>query len=76
MTLLLDTSLWIDFTRTRSPLPLKHLIAPFVLEDCPCRSQFFAVQCRYDDDVEIKPPDWPSVSKMTGELLAIEFMGH
>jgi len=31
VTLLLDTSLWIDFTRTRSPLPLKHLIAPFVL---------------------------------------------
>jgi len=37
---------------------------------------FFAVQCRYDDDVEIQPPDWPSFSKMTGELLAIEFMGH
>ena len=31
---------------------------------------FFAVQCRYDDDVVIKPPDWPSVIKMTGELLA------
>ena len=32
MTLLLDTSLWIDFTRARSPLPLKQLIAPFVLD--------------------------------------------
>ena len=35
MTLLLDTSLWIDFTRARSPLPLKQFIAPFVLDpDC------------------------------------------
>lgn len=30
MTLLLDTSLWIDFTHTRSPAPLKQFIAPFV----------------------------------------------
>ena len=35
MTLLLDTSLWIDFTRARSPLPLTQFIAPFVLDpDC------------------------------------------
>ena len=32
MTLLLDTSLWIDFTRSRSPAPLKQFIAPFVLD--------------------------------------------
>jgi predicted nucleic acid-binding protein len=32
MTLLLDTSLWIDFTRTRSPASLKQFIAPFVLD--------------------------------------------
>ena len=32
MTLLLDTSLWVDFTRTRSPAPLKQFIAPFVLD--------------------------------------------
>lgn len=32
MTLLLDTSLWIDFTRARSPAPLKQLIAPFVMD--------------------------------------------
>jgi predicted nucleic acid-binding protein len=32
MTLLLDTSLWIDFTRTRSPTALKQMIAPFVLD--------------------------------------------
>jgi len=32
MTLLLDTSLWIDFTRARSPGPLKQFIAPFVLD--------------------------------------------
>lgn len=28
MKLLLDTSLWIDFTRTRSPRALKAFIAP------------------------------------------------
>ena len=32
MTLLLDTSLWIDFTRTRSPAALKQFIAPYVLD--------------------------------------------
>jgi predicted nucleic acid-binding protein len=32
MTLLLDTSLWIDFTRARSPAPLKQFIAPFLLD--------------------------------------------
>ena len=32
MTLLLDTSIWIDFTRARSPAALKQFIAPFVLD--------------------------------------------
>lgn len=32
MTLLLDTSLWIDFTRARSPSHLKQFIAPFILD--------------------------------------------
>ena len=32
MTLLLDTSLWIDFTRTRSSAALKQFIAPYVLD--------------------------------------------
>ena len=32
VTLLLDTSLWIDFTRARSPAALKQRIAPYVLD--------------------------------------------
>ncbi len=32
MTFLLDTSLWIDFTPTRSPVPLKQFIASYVLD--------------------------------------------
>ena len=32
MALLLDTSLWIDFTRARSPRALKQQIAPYVLD--------------------------------------------
>ena len=32
MTLLIDTSLWIDFTRSRSPASLKQFIAPYVLD--------------------------------------------
>jgi predicted nucleic acid-binding protein len=32
MPLLLDTSLWIDFTRSRSPRVLKQQIAPYVLD--------------------------------------------
>lgn len=31
MTTLIDTSLWIDFTRSRSPGPLKQFIAPYIL---------------------------------------------
>jgi hypothetical protein len=32
VSLLLDTSLWVDFTRARSPAALKQFIAPFVLD--------------------------------------------
>jgi len=32
MPLLLDSSLWIDFTRSRSPAELKRFIAPFILD--------------------------------------------
>src|SRR5713226_4518508 len=32
MPTLIDTSLWIDFTRTRSPKTLKRFIAPFILD--------------------------------------------
>jgi predicted nucleic acid-binding protein len=32
MPTLIDTSLWIDFTRTRSPRKLKQFIAPFILD--------------------------------------------
>src|SRR5262245_385095 len=32
MATLIDTSLWIDFTRTRSPRSLKRFIAPFLLD--------------------------------------------
>jgi predicted nucleic acid-binding protein len=31
MPALIDTSLWIDFTRTRSPRTIKRFIAPFIL---------------------------------------------
>lgn len=32
MPTLIDTSLWIDFTRTKSPRKLKQFIAPFILD--------------------------------------------
>jgi len=31
MLTLIDTSLWVDFTRTRSPQTIKRFIAPFIL---------------------------------------------
>src|SRR5437868_3430371 len=31
MPTLIDTSLWVDFTRTRSPRSIKRFIAPFIL---------------------------------------------
>jgi predicted nucleic acid-binding protein len=36
MATLLDTNLWIDLTRTRSPRPLKSFIAPFALDPQAC----------------------------------------
>jgi len=30
---------------------------------------FFAVQTRYDDCLEIKPPDWPLLLSVTSSLL-------
>jgi predicted nucleic acid-binding protein len=32
MATLIDTSLWIDFTRTRSPKSIKRFIAPYILD--------------------------------------------
>jgi predicted nucleic acid-binding protein len=32
MPALIDTSLWIDFTRSRSPRALKQFVAPFILD--------------------------------------------
>jgi predicted nucleic acid-binding protein len=32
MATLIDTRLWVDFTRTRSPKALKRFIAPFILD--------------------------------------------
>ena len=32
MTTLIDTSLWVDFTRARSPVSLKEFIAPYILD--------------------------------------------
>jgi predicted nucleic acid-binding protein len=40
MILLIDTSLWIAFTRSRNPARLKQFIAPYVLE-----AQFNTLPC-------------------------------
>jgi hypothetical protein len=32
MPTLIDSSLWVDFTRTRSPRVIKRFIAPFILD--------------------------------------------
>ena len=37
MTLLRDRSLWIDFSRARSPAALKQCIAPYVLDPAALR---------------------------------------
>jgi predicted nucleic acid-binding protein len=39
MQLLLDSSLWIDFTRSRSPVELKQRIAPWVLDPQACLAE-------------------------------------
>ena len=39
MLLLLDSSLWIDFTHSRSPVELKQFIAPWVLDPQACLAE-------------------------------------
>jgi predicted nucleic acid-binding protein len=39
MPALIDTSLWIDFTRLRSPRALKRFIAPFILHPDACLAE-------------------------------------
>src|SRR5260370_13583241 len=39
MATLIDTSLWIDFIRTRSPRALKQFIAPYVLHPDACLAE-------------------------------------
>jgi predicted nucleic acid-binding protein len=39
MTSLIDTNLWIDFTRARSPRTLKRFIAPFILHPDACLAE-------------------------------------
>ena len=55
MAALIDTSLWIDLTRTRSPRPLKALIAPHVNdpEACLCEPIAFEV-LRHATEVEVR----------------------
>jgi predicted nucleic acid-binding protein len=55
MAALIDTSLWIDLTRSRSPRPLKALIAPHVNdpEACLCEPIAFEV-LRYATDAEVR----------------------
>ncbi len=56
MASLLDASLWIDFTRRRSPRHLKELIAPYVLhpEACVAEPVLFEV-LRHATDEELGP---------------------
>jgi len=56
MTLLLDTSLWIDFTRTRGPVALKQCIAPYVLDPAAHASGSVAAS---DQPWPGLPPDRP-----------------
>lgn len=39
MAILIDTSLWIDFSRSRSPQYLKEFIAPYILHDEACLAE-------------------------------------
>jgi predicted nucleic acid-binding protein len=39
MASLVDASLWIDFTRSRSPLSLKQLIAPYIFHPEACLAE-------------------------------------
>ncbi len=53
MTRLIDTSLWIDFTRARSPHALKQQIAPYLHDPQACFAEPIAFELlRYASDRE------------------------
>jgi predicted nucleic acid-binding protein len=54
MASLIDTSLWIDFTRAKSPRALKQFIAPFILSPEAALAEPIAFEIlRHATDVEI-----------------------
>lgn len=54
MAALVDASLWVDFTRARSPLGLKQFIAPHILAQDVCLAEPVAFEVlRGASDVEI-----------------------
>lgn len=54
MTLLIDTSVWIDFTRSRSPPALKRLIVPYLLTaDAVLADPIIFELLRYANDREV-----------------------
>jgi hypothetical protein len=55
MQLLIDTSLWIDFTRARSPQALKQFIAPYILDSDAVLAEPVAFEVlRYATDQEVR----------------------
>lgn len=49
MARLVDASLWIDFTRARTPRSLKELIAPYILDPDACLAEPIAFEVlRYE----------------------------
>ena len=52
---LIDTSLWIDFTRARSPVALKRMIAPYILSATAALAEPIVYEVmRYAADSEVK----------------------
>ena len=55
MARLVDASLWIDFTRARSPRDLKEFIAPYILDAEACLAEPIAFEIlRYANDEEAR----------------------
>jgi predicted nucleic acid-binding protein len=59
MALLIDTSLWIDLTRSRSPQPLKAFVAPYVNDpEARLTDPIIFELLRFATDRRGENPDW------------------
>jgi hypothetical protein len=66
MARLIESSLWVDFTRSNSPLALKTLIQPWVLDPLACLCEpIAALSIHHDAELITFDPDYLAIARVS-----------